>query len=1564
MNGSDENVHLQYLVSKIPTPLKGAPLSRLVSMANKETSVPDWYVNARRIDRQYLKQLSSERWRLQDTLDGTLADLQKDIGEFAEPLLVQALEQQLNLKLDVNKTLIKLYIPSPLGLGIDNNASRVRQSTLLQAALHNFEESETREGAYRDGSGIFVVDAQGALERHSLTVAAFATLCRQLDLGAQYHRHVIGLLKPADTDARQSVARHFSDAEKATFSESALIAHLKGDVSAHAYGKLKQLSDNQQDITLGGRPLLAHRLSLLGVKLTGIVLFSAVADPTHIKRIYDSLIPVHQRLMMTWSRQLAILPGQEFDQFKILQGFFANGPGSVVEDMLRRDDEYKQSRLDGKLIAYVPDDPDHPLKEYDSFTDFMKELTRQLRLSDYQQFFSRFVPQKDKGHFFSRVRERFTTFTWQQREPLDMGPWWRETAVENPDAQPITVPIEGDLWWQISQWRCNKAIADARQIAVPTGDEDANARWARLSSYANIGWNVFIFGAMLVPGVGDAVLGIMVGQMMFEAMEGVEDWSRGDKEEAAGHLCGVLINFAQLAIMAAGHVLPAGAAAVRPSTFVDQLKPVERADGTVSLWNPDLSPYEHTMSAGRQYLPNERGLLLNNDQELLSLDGKYFSVKDDPHTGQSRALHPDRPNAYQPKLAHNGAGTWYTELDRPIEWDKTALMRRLGMMVDAFDDATLEQIRIVSGVEENLLRRLHVESEAPPALLIDTISRFKARAQTGKLPESVPSSSANASAAVLQDAYPQLPTPIAEELLANAEAGDVQILAEHKRIPLQLRQQVRAALLEVRVARAYEGLFLDALQAPDTERLALHSLEALPNWPSDVRIEIREHSFTGRLRDAIGPQDAQVQKVLVSTEGHYEARDAADHHLHGPDNLFASVLHALPDEERQALGYEINQAATLRQAVQRAPLTRNTFKPMLAENPLQKPIYDPLTMRLRGGVRGYPQISYSSEVFGRRVSSLYPAFTAEQVDELLSGFGSQADHRLKLLEAEFSSMCRSFERWVNSPTAAFRLSPRGVAQWNSRNTLYRRFRQCWQRTGPRGSDATGITHPQRLDLSGLHMDQHLAGMPELRANFDHVTLLDMSDSKLLDSQQDFLKSFRNLRSLTLAKNLLTSIPEAITDMPFLIDLMLDDNQIRLTDVGVARLKSMTQLRSLRLSNNPLGLAPDISRMPYMQALTLDSTGLDSWPTGFFAQPRPRSIYLNLRYNPITRIPQVAPGSFRAELLARTFLSREPRWMSAQNLAQLKDYIESVGMEPDRPYPPRGMLDSADWVGDLSLDEWNAKQEAWDTVEDEFDSVPFFNEIRKLTQSADFGAQDTTYRYQLSSKVWRMLAAMERDTELRESIFAQAVVATECADGGTQLFNAMGFQVLVHEAYGLINPALVEAELVTLAQGKSRLNELGSIARRRVAERLNAGESFRYVDGTGLVVGTIDEVEVHLAYMTDLAARLDLPWQSRGMLFRNMAGVSKVMIEAAFVRVLAVEQGELLADLILEQPFWETYLEEAYRREFNDLKLSLEDADEMEQFAAIKALSKTLTQQAIDRARLQRVEMPFTVEPPR
>lgn len=1621
-NPAGDNRYLSYLAANVPALIKSPSLSKRVAKATRAVDFPEWYVKASAIDRQYLKELGNERWRLQDNLDDTLGDLKKDINEFAEPLLIQALQEKLSLELDVRATTVRLYVPALLGFGIDNNASRLRESTLLEAALHNFEDAETRAGAFRDGSGIFITDAEGTLKRHSLTIESFASLCRELDLGAQYQRHIAGLLSPARADAKASLERHFIGTEKAAFNESALIAYLKGDVSAYGYGKLKQLRDGQPNILMGRRPLQSHRLTLMGVKLSGIVLFSAVADPTQIKRLYDGLTPDYQQAMMEWSRQLAILPSQAFDQFKLLKAFFANGPGGVAEEMLRRDDIYKQNRLEGTLIAYVPDDPDHPLKEYDSFTDFMKELTSQLRTSDYQQFFSRFVPQKDKGQFFTRVKERFSTFTWQQREPLSMGPWWRETAVENPDAEPVTNLIDGLLWPALGRWRCDKAIADARHIAVPTGDEDANARWARLSSYVSIGWNVFNFGAMLVPGLGEAMLGVMVGQMLLETMEGIEDWSKGDKNEAAALLTGVLINAAQLAIMGAGHVLPTGAAAaVKPSAFVDQLEPVVLANGKTRLWNADLGPYEHQIKLSADSTPDERGLYQHGGQAILLRDGKSYAVHEDPDTGQSRLRHPDRPTAYQPRLEHNNAGTWHTELDRPAEWTRTELMRRLGTTLDTLDDATLERIRITSGVEENVLRRLHVENEAPPALLVDTINRYRSWADTGALPANEVPGSANAGVRVLQDSYSPLPANVAEELLAGAEPDDLRELAERQRMTLHLRQQVREAVLEVRVARAYEGLFLDSLHALDTERLALHTLETLPNWPGNVRIEIREHSITGHLRDSLGPADAAVRKVLVSTDEGYEARDADDHHLHGADDLFSSVLHALPDTERNALGYEINQGATLKHTVQNAPLARDKLRPMLAENPLRKPAYDPATMKLRGGMQASSGIQ---RLTGRltpqeRVRSVRPGWTEAEAQAYLDAGGqdSQPEQRAAALEAEFNRLNANFQRWLDSPTAAFRYSSAGRAEWQSRNRLYQAIRQCWQQTAPRDVDAFGNLQGMVLDLRNMPMGRHLGTMPPLDGNFQHVTCLNLLGTEMTDAHVAFLDHFPKLRSLNLTGNRLSRFPRAVGRMRGLTELYLGDNRIVLDMQGASYFRWLTRLQSLDLQGNPLGRVPDIGGMRMLHTVMLGETGINTWPDGLFSQPRFRHFYLNLQRNKLTVIPQVTAGSVGAELVARTVLNREQPWLSPENLDTLRNYIRSVGLDPDRPYPPRGVRDSLDWEEGLTRPDWVAKQEVWNSVEDEFGSVPFFNQIRKLTQSTHF-MNDRVFRVDMTQKLWRMLEAMSKDSELRRNLFVMGRdEVTQCVDAGAQLFNAMGVEVLIHEAYALANPGLVEAELVQLARGKSRLDELSRIAHKVVAERLADGEQFRVLDANGRASGSIDEVEVHLAYMTDLAERLDLPWQSRDLQFRTHSGVTPEMIESAYQRVVELETGDLLRDSIIEQPFWETYIQGSNRSAFKVFRrridattefymalerrsiepdLSLEAKADLKQelrvlaaelgkpesafapgqvmtdeaYAAelnlidteMKTLLKTLTQQAMDRAKLQNAEIPLTVKP--
>ncbi|MFJ2686938.1 dermonecrotic toxin domain-containing protein [Pseudomonas sp. NPDC087342] len=1521
-----------------------------------------WYLKARKIDRDALKDLYSRRWLLQGYLDKLLDKFETDIRDFAEPLLNKALKDQWDIELDVRVAELRLYVPSKIIFGIDRGADHFKQMTLLDAALHNFEADEAEPAAFRDGSGVFTLDAENAPLRHAMTVAQFVTLCRTLDLGAQYQTHLKGILTPTSAAARMELQLRSVTSDKAAFKLAALLARLKGEVSAHGFGALLKVHDGEPDNSWYGAPMHCHRLSLMGFRLGGIVLFSAVAEPSQLKKAIDALTSEQLKFWSEWSDRIPVLPGKEYELFKLIKAFFANGPQGMSEELARKDDLHRQNRLAGRLIAYIPGDPQHPIKEYDSFTDFMQTLVSQLRGVEYQQFFSRFVDQKDKGVFFARVNERLKTFKWAQRKPLDMGPWWRETPIENANPEPLTHVISGNVWSALFTTRRDKAIADARRIAVPTGDEDAQTRWKRLTGYLDIAWNVFNFAGMLIPGVGEALLALMVAQLVEELAEGFEDWSKGDREEAAGHISSVLINGAQLALMGAGHVLPTGAAlSIQPSPFVDNLKSVELPDGKTSLWNPDLTPYERQIPLPNNVRSNETGLLLHDGETVLALDDRHYAIKEGPNSNGHRIRHPSRANAYEPQVAHNGAGAWTSELDRPQLWDEAKVWRRFGAAFEELPSARQGQVRIVSGVDHTRLRRMHVEQESPPALLIDTLRRFKAYGEAEALGPQILQNkfeslykagevTADARQLLLQREYPTMPGAVAREMLKRISPEDLAFIDQKDRLPLQVKALAKRAMAEVRTVRAYEGLYLEVLANADTERLALHSMAALPGWSSSVRIEVRELSIMGKLRDSVGPPDAANRKVLVlNEEGAFEARDHRDQHLHGADDIYSAVLHALPDAEREALGFEIVEGARLKETVQRQPLAQEELSSILEDYPTFKPAYDPEHMKLPGGMWGY-RFNPSPATIRYRASCLYPQFTDVDLDEMMSRFSARGElvQQISALEDEFDAFSRVMNRWVNQFGEAPRFSRSGLSEFESRNQIYKTLRQCWQRTGPRGAEVTGEAHSQALDLSVMDLGKHLESMPVLSANFDHVTNVNLAGNGLRDSHATFVHHFRQARQLDLRNNRMTRLPSVIGGMRHLTNLLLSNNQIVLTVEAVNSLRGLTQMRSMSLMGNPLGLLPDISRMRHLVMLQMSNTGVNTWPTGLFLQVRPRHFFLDLRECPISLIPDVAPGSFRAELLARTHISLEPRWMSAQTLEQLKLYVESVGLDPERPFAPLGPLDSINWSAGLSEPRWQTLQPIWDNLEDEFSSFPFFEKLHQLTKTADFKAVDSTYRIGLSAKVWRMIEAMAEDDALRDKIFAEAVAPTECVDGLTQWFNAMGIEVMIHEAYQLQNADLVKAGLVRLAKGKTRLQQVDAIARRHISERLAVGETYRRVNAEGQVTGTIDEVEVHLAFMTDLAERLNLPWQARGMQFRKIAGVTPSMIETAYQRVLALEEGDLLRDAIAELPFWKAYAEGSNRRLFSAFRRKLEALTDFKMAMDERADAVDLTPEARER----------------
>jgi hypothetical protein len=887
---------------------------------------------------------------------------------------------------------------------------------------------------------------------------------------------------------------------------------------------------------------------------------------------------------------------------------------------------------------------------------------------------------------------------------------------------------------------------------------------------------------------------------------------------------------------------------------------------------------------------------------------------------------------------------------------------------------------------------------------------------------------------LLQRNFSSISTRLASELMDDATPSELRQMKTTRRLPLRLAQKARLAQQEVRLSRAYEGLFLEALAAPDTESLVLHTLGRLLGEPGDLRIEVRDGSITGAIRASVGPEDALERKVLLRTgEGQYEARSASDTHLHGRDDLYAALQHALPDAQRRALGVpHVSQGADLKALIQRRALARDELRPVLKMQAQRQPFFKPLTL-LPDGRRGYPLSGRGQGVWEQiveeRVRKLYPEFTLEEVDDFVATLNAQddsPDRQLKRLEREYKQFNHSLQTWLRTPNewSGVRDSPQYVREWGARIKIVKVLKQAWQRTGPKDYDAYGNYRGQSIDLSDTSLQWQLRSLPPLEANFDHVTRLKLSRSQFGDEVEGFLGHFPQLRALNLADNQLTRLPAAISDMRHLLELHLSSNQITLTGPAIESIKNLTRLKILGMENNPLGLPPDVSQMPDLHILNLSNTGLATWPTGTFALPRPRHFDLRLADNPITQLPEVAPGSIRAEIVARTLISRDR--LSSDNLTTLKTYIESIGLDPDRRTPNAVMSDSRFWINALAPPERATpelralKRDLWGAVADEFGSEAFFAEIQKLANSSDAFPE---YKTELAGKIWRMLEAVAADAELRDKLFSEALVPSSCVDAGAQLFNAMGVEVLIYEAYHLVSKDLVEAELMSLAKGKSRLNELGRIARARVKELLKQGRRLPeydqdgdlivHRDEEGNFVRSIDEVEIHLAYVTALAERLDLPWQSRSMMFEE-ADVTPLRIEAAYQQVLALEEGDFLRDSIIELDFWNRYIQGANRSVFKNIRRRIDaalelkmaqktwtettdasvrtqlrgkittlasvlgkqptdvppgrvmtDAEYTAEMDLINAekieLLKKLTREAMDRAKLQRVETPFTVQ---
>lgn len=1569
--------HYEFIKSRIHPVFQSTSLRNVQELGRAEKAPAPWIKSASALDQSRLQKASLELWSSRNTVDRILDELQ-NVYEFAEPLLTDALKK-LDIDVDVKKTYLHLYLAKERPWYVIDTSGGVvtRTVSLIDAALHNFALGETCEP---DSDFISQPDQHGQFDvlpiKHKLSIAGFQALCRELDIGAHYTRHLEEQLLPRDGVAKYLLQSRIVESEKAAFRAAVEQATVAGDIDADARDRVIEMLEGQRNTTWKGKPVQFADLSILDNPLTGIVLITADLEQSH------EVMPV---------------------------------------------------------IAYVPQDPQHPLKQYPSTVAFMNELTRQLRDDaliastgmTYRQFFSRFIDHSQRGHFFGGLQQRLFEVKWHRKETFDPGPSWRDVPIDNPRLNVDIAPITGELWVHLYQNKLNKILNDARDIVVSTADTDRKARWAWWDNFKKIVSDIFnvalLIATPFVPGLGELMLVYTAYQLTSDVIEGAVDLAEGLWSEAADHIVGVVTDLLQWAAFEAGALI-GDAFRLKISVLVEGMQPVSLPTGETRLWNPDIEPYAHPdLSLPTDSRPDRLGLHRHQGRDILPLEGRHYVTRKDPQTAQYRLEHPTRPEAYAPKLAHNGRGAWRHEGENPLTWEGPKLMQRLGHMTDGLSTRQLENIRLISGTEEDALRRMHVENAEPPLLLEDTVNRFRAMedvaatttqirsgspidpsshwfeqlitelpgwpfdhalrvyersdllgasrlygnanarpertleigladVMAGRLPERVvrfldeqqlealvgPGLSRQAKVQrlrdrlanqvegrkadiadyiyrsharstdrriqVLQRQYPELPTIIAERLVANARQDDLRIVEAQQRLPLDLKSRVRECAFETRSTRASEGFYQAERLTADTERLALNALRFNSEALRDLRVEVRDGTAEGPLRCSVGPDDATNVRMLLRDEhGSYEVVDGHHRKLSDAVDFHEALLRALPERARRSLGYGLGQGNAFKQWIMAKTMAPAERRTLLLE-PSIRPVAELETSLLLRG----PVLSREPVTAEQALRNLHPHLSEREVYNFIRSIppGTDPVQVIRNEKQGITELENILGAWKTRHTP---FEPEFVLRQPREITFIAdRLVECFQRKPLLfGERSTHFDKGYALDLSteflSFNLESWWKTLPDIRPYLEQISTLSLDGVALSPGATGLLKDFARLRHFSARRCDLARLPENVASMHLLETLRLSGNHIVLDNAAVERLKHLTRLQTLRLDNNPVRQPPNVERMPRLKVLNLSNTGIDAWPDGLLSKQRPKGFLLDLRNNPINTVPEVIKGSRNALLVARARLDIDTLTDVQRQI--LFQYRDSVGLLRQNTYAPLAANARAKWPIDDDSSLWGAnspglgtyRAEAWDNLMNEPNSEGFFRIIDSLTHSADFRAGGAT-RNALSRRVWELIDAADLDTPLREKLFQTAEQPTTCADASSEVFNNMGVQALASQAYAYSTYAAeLEARLVKLSKGAARLQRVNDIARADALSRPSRAE----------------EVEIYLAYQTRLASRLGLPWQSEDMLYQQIAAVSDKAIDQAYTTVLALEEGNGLLDAMLEQPFWEEYLRNAHPNEFKE-----------------------------------------------
>ena len=732
----------------------------------------------------------------------------------------------------------------------------------------------------------------------------------------------------------------------------------------------------------------------------------------------------------------------------------------------------------------------------------------------------------------------------------------------------------------------------------------------------------------------------------------------------------------------------------------------------------------------------------------------------------------------------------------------SGLLRVLMPESALFSDAALRSIDQVCGLDADMLTLMQ-SGHPPPPILTDTVSRFRIDLDLQQAIDRLPADSAAAAQAqrarfeqfnaryaalqhsdhewvrLFQSQYPGLPKSAIEQMLdrSGIDIAAPHTMAEAKRVLSELSSKAEQYEFHLRVARAYEGLHLASVANADSDVLALHSLERLPGWPSDTRIEVCQTSAAGRVLDSIGPRGAASTRQLIKHGGNYQGLAAGQ-----TVDFHQALLNALSAQQRLALGLRADQAlADLRALIRAAPRSRIEL-----ETGLQRMdsglSFDPLGLR-GGGFPSTAQDAGFTRTFQKlQLDELYPALTQQQLDALLTEWGANAQTHLIFLNEQLQQLRVDLLAWVQQvqfdiaamdvdllaagDAEAIGLGPREIEAQNdarisaairiehqNRMGLANQLITLWQRNGNAAdqifSNGQLAGFRLSLDLDFFHT------LPALNVRLTEVVELSMPYCSLNEpaSLSAFLEGFPKLRVLKLAGtdlrqldaagNWTAHLPASISQLTELTHLDLGGTGLMLTEQAAGAFSELSQLTTLDLSGNPLTRPPLVVHLPALRRLDLRATGIEICPVGVLDHPY--LDLLDLRDNRIDRIPDAVRKQAVREkvvLLTGNPINDEDslRWISRHR--------QETGINVWLGPPTEDFAQPHAWLSGLSPEHTAFQVERWQYLAARQGSERLFAMLDTLSRTADFRVSYAP----LQRRVWQLIDALHASPVLYQQMF--------------------------------------------------------------------------------------------------------------------------------------------------------------------------------------------------------------------